>query len=263
MCQICSWRGANLFRAQLAGAFLRRAQLAGADLSGAHLEGVNLTEAYLERATLWVAQLAETFLNGAHLEGADLSQAQLARADLTGVFLDPATDVSTAVWTAPQATVGPQLADVHWGGVNLTAVDWEDIKTLGDERVAEQRRDVYQAGNPRRSVRSDSRNSRPQAGLTAYSLWRCAARDSRHPRHATTIALRSWIGKPCGTHASSAAGCSPGCWERSLGMGIAWDASSRPMGSRSASSPWRCWALPCRQGLTSRSIQPVTCSCSV
>jgi uncharacterized protein YjbI with pentapeptide repeats len=170
--------GAHLEGAYLGGAHLERTYLGGAHLeeaglSGAHLEGADLKEAHLERAYLLAAHLEDAILNLAYLEGAILDDAHLERAyllaahledailrgthlegaDLRGAFLDAATEVSAAVWTAPrQATVGPQLADVRWGGVNLTAVGWERIKTLRDEQIAKARRDEYK-NRKRRQMR--------------------------------------------------------------------------------------------------------------
>jgi hypothetical protein len=147
------------------------AGLEGAYLGGAHLEGTNLYEA--------------------QLEGARLSRAHLAGADLTGVFLDAATEVSTAMWTAPKETVGPQLADVRWGGVNLTAVDWEHIATLRDEQLAEQRREANQAEKPpkKRQTRIDEY----KAAGRAYRLLFVALRSQGLTAPATRYHYRAEI----------------------------------------------------------------------
>jgi uncharacterized protein YjbI with pentapeptide repeats len=148
---------AQLSRAYLEGADLSKTHMVGADLEGAtlcgaHLEGANLMKAKLGSAILREANLKEVNLEGAilsevhlegatlcgaHLEGADLSKAHLEGADLRLVFFDNATRLDGAVLSdEKQGSI--LLADVSWGGVNLTVVDWISLKMLGDEHGARQ-----------------------------------------------------------------------------------------------------------------------------
>ena len=137
------------------GALLIQTQLAGAKLNQAYLERTNLFRSNLEQAELRAASLKRAYLNEtnlggalfrrAHLEGAWLTRAPLVGAstppaDLRGAFFDNATalqDITLANTT--HACV--QLADVSWGGVNLSRIDWSTITILGDEFEARQLRD--------------------------------------------------------------------------------------------------------------------------
>jgi uncharacterized protein YjbI with pentapeptide repeats len=136
----------------LEGAILLEAHLEGADLRGAHLEGAILRFAHLEQASLLYAHLAsadlfEAHLEGAnlartsleqanlslvHLEGADLTEAHLEGADLRAAYLDAATTLDSAV-LGNGIRESVALADVRWGGVNVTTVDWSRVRLLGDE----------------------------------------------------------------------------------------------------------------------------------
>ncbi len=171
--------GADLRGAHLERAILWQAQLEGADLRGAHLERANLREAHLEGANLGGAQLEGAALSAAHLEGADLREAHLEGADLTGAHLEGAdlrearlegallrgatVDGKTALahatlaepptrlerllnwWPFMRRTTSAALGDIRWGGVgavDLTAVRWDDVLRLGDEREAGWRDDA-------------------------------------------------------------------------------------------------------------------------
>jgi uncharacterized protein YjbI with pentapeptide repeats len=125
-------REAGLRSAHLEGAILTRARLNEANLMDAHLEGAILHDAYLKGASLAFA----------HLEGADLSDAHLDGALLYRAHLDGDTDLD-------RASLGPGLladwldrlrfrnrnallADVKWGGADLTTVPWGRLRRLGD-----------------------------------------------------------------------------------------------------------------------------------
>ena len=162
----------------LGGAFLERAYLEGAhlegtNLEGAHLEGANLLGAHLEGTNLEGAHLEGTNLEGAHLEGANLAKAHLEGANLAGASLkgkfaptdflkqvrhwdkDVLTPVNLQGAFFNNATVlediilGDEqfgfvsLADIHWGGANLSVVQWETVTMLGDERKASQTKWLY------------------------------------------------------------------------------------------------------------------------
>jgi uncharacterized protein YjbI with pentapeptide repeats len=130
-------RGAHLVDTHLEGSRLDYANLGHADLRGCHLEGaslwaVNLREAncdriHLERSDLWNAHLEGAFLYRAYLQGARLHEAYLAGAHFNDLHL---TD---------EDGVGPMVADIHWEGVNLSVVNWSQIRVLGDDRWALQR----------------------------------------------------------------------------------------------------------------------------
>ena len=137
--------GANLRGVHLEHADLRAAHLEKADFSRAHLEGANLREAHLGgaqfiRAHLEWADLPEAHLEGArliraHLEGAHLREAHLEGADLRRAFFDIATNLDeTSLSNAKDETV--LMAGMHWGGVDLTMVNWGQVKMLGDEGLA-------------------------------------------------------------------------------------------------------------------------------
>ena len=147
------WQLATLEQRDMAGAHFE-----GADLSEAHLEGATLEGVYLERATmrrvymrevnLFRAYLSNTYLRGAHLEqanlkgtrleGAYLFEAHLEGADLRNAFFDSATNLERI--TLGEKKFGfARLADVHWGDVNLSVVNWARMKRLGDEYRARQR----------------------------------------------------------------------------------------------------------------------------
>ena len=127
-------RGADLSGAQLQDsrldyANLMRANLRGCRLDGASMWGVNLKEAdcdgaHLEGADLWNAHLEGAYLYRAHLQRARLHEAYLAGVHFTDLNL---TD---------EDGVGPFVADIHWEGVNLSVVNWSEIRILGDDLQA-------------------------------------------------------------------------------------------------------------------------------
>lgn len=140
--------GANLEGANLTGANLEGANLTGASLEGAYLTGANLSKANLHRAQLKRAILFGTQLNeaalvganlegatleGANLEGASLRQARLGRAALAGTL--KGVDLADAALADAQG-IGPRLAAVQWGMVDLSAVAWSQITQLDDEYAA-------------------------------------------------------------------------------------------------------------------------------
>jgi len=161
--------GADLGKASLKRAILAGTHLEGVDLTKAHLEGSTLLEAYLEgamlqgayleEANLFVAHLEGARLAGAHLEGTNLLEVHfegkalggdelkhlhawmphfpevLPAADLRGVYLNNRTQLNR-IHVGDDQYGYIALADVRWGDVNLTVVDWADLKRLGDETIA-------------------------------------------------------------------------------------------------------------------------------
>ncbi len=141
--------GVDLSKAHLEGATLLEAHLEGAMLQGASLEGANLFEAHLEGARLVGAHLEGTGLLSTHFEGKALAGDELKRlrawiphftevlpaADLRGVFLNTHTNLD-GIHPGNEQYGYIALADVHWGDVNLTVVDWTELKRLGDETLS-------------------------------------------------------------------------------------------------------------------------------
>ena len=137
---------AHLERVYLNEAYLEEADLAGAHLEGtalgkAHLEGANLSWAHLEGANLAGAHLEGANLFGAHLEGANLSWAHLEEARLVGASLE-GTQLSDII-LGNKMHIGPQTADVRWSTTNLAVIDWSQVTTLGDEKMAQQVKTSY------------------------------------------------------------------------------------------------------------------------
>ncbi len=191
----CFLGGAHLERAYLEGAHLEGAclegaHLEGANLLGAHLEGASLEGAHLEGACLESAHLEGAGLARAHLEGANLAGASLrgnpapadflrrvrhwdsdilTPANLQGAFFDTATILEDVVLGEKEFGF-VSLADVHWGGVNLSVIEWEALTMLGDERRARQTGWLY---NYRGAVRAYRQLS---AALREQGLHEVAAR---------------------------------------------------------------------------------------
>ncbi len=145
-------QGADLSEAHLEGAILQGAHLDGATLRGTHLEEANLFRAYLKDAYLRGAHLEEAKLRGARMEGAYLPEAHLQGADLRNAFFDSASNLERI--TLNEAKHGcALLADVQWGSVNLSVVNWLQIKILGDEYKVHQR----ERSVPARTVQEKSK----------------------------------------------------------------------------------------------------------
>jgi uncharacterized protein YjbI with pentapeptide repeats len=138
------------------------------DMARVHLEGADLGGAHLEEAYLGGAHLEEAYLSGAHLEGASLVGASLVGAslkgkpvpadylkrvrqwdkdvlppaNLQGAFFDSKTVLEDVI-LGEEKYGFVSLADIHWGDVNLSVVDWEAVTMLGDERRALQTTWLY------------------------------------------------------------------------------------------------------------------------
>jgi hypothetical protein len=115
----------------LSQAALNATNLSGADLRGARLSGALLRGAILSDTYLYQVDLSGTYLRFATLSGAFLREADLRGADLRSVRMDVGTVLFGAALDA-----GTRLADVLWNGVPLTRIDWEQVRELGDQRVA-------------------------------------------------------------------------------------------------------------------------------
>ena len=135
---------ANLRYAQLAGANLHSAHLEGANLLGAHFEGKRIQTIELKKARKWFHGLRwrgmEDVLNSPE-DWEELQEEfpeELLPADLSGAFFDSATHLETA-HLGDRKYGFVLLADISWGNINLSIINWAEAKMLGDERIAEQR----------------------------------------------------------------------------------------------------------------------------
>ncbi len=146
--------GAHLEGTCLRGAHLEKVRLSGAhiedaDLSGAYMQEASLRDAHIERATLVrtrleggiliKAHLEGAYLRGTHLEGAALYKVHLGGAFLSGTFFDTATYLEGVLLTSEKFG-SVSLAGIHWNGIDLSVVDWAQLKMLGEEREAQQPR---------------------------------------------------------------------------------------------------------------------------
>lgn len=121
--------GANLSRTFLEDAHFVLAHLENANLSGAHLEGTRLIDTHLQKANL----------TGAHLEKAILSRTHLEYVTLRGAYFDNATLLEDITLGEAKGCF-VSIADLHWGDVNLSSVNWSRMQILGDEEEARQQK---------------------------------------------------------------------------------------------------------------------------
>lgn len=160
---------ANLLEAHLEGTELFEAYMQEANLWHGHLEEANLRGASLEGADLWGAHLAGVDFRRAHLEGVNFREANLGGteaprdivrkirkeskgfsitippANLQRAFFDNATSFrDTKLGSEKLGFVS--LADVRWGSVNLSVIDWSLVKILGDEQEVKRQRKLYKKG---------------------------------------------------------------------------------------------------------------------
>lgn len=154
--------GANLCGAHLEGANFRGSYFGKSDLSRAHMEEVELSRAHMEEAILRDVNMEKAILVRTHLEGALLSRAHLEGTNLHGThferallykahlegahlrstFFDTATNLENII--LGNEKVGfVSLVDIHWGDVNLSVVNWPTVKTLGDEHLAREGKELY------------------------------------------------------------------------------------------------------------------------
>ncbi len=103
----------------LEGANLSRADLVEAELRSAHLEGADLSHARLDGASL----------RGAHLGQPDRKSRPT---DLRYCYLDRASTLDNLVEQGRQPGLF-SVADIRWGDVNVSVVDWQLVTMLGDE----------------------------------------------------------------------------------------------------------------------------------
>jgi uncharacterized protein YjbI with pentapeptide repeats len=181
-------KGAILIQAHLEGAKLNQAYLERANLFRANLEEAEFRAAYLEGAYLNETYLGGTLLRRAHLEGVNLSRAHLEGvstppADLRGAFFDSAT-VLTDITLGNKVHGYVLLADVSWGGVNLSRIDWSPVDMLGHEHKAYQTKDV---DDYRTAVRA---NRQLSVALQVQGLNEDAARFAYRAQRLQRVVLR-------------------------------------------------------------------------
>jgi uncharacterized protein YjbI with pentapeptide repeats len=123
-------RGANLLGANLVGAYLTDADLTGARLTETILTDTQCTGARFEDAVVVGAKLMRANLSGAHFEGTDLGLAHLTGADLRQAYCDEHTYLGGALLQ------GALLDGLRLRGTDLSVVDWESVRTFGEEADA-------------------------------------------------------------------------------------------------------------------------------
>lgn len=143
--------GAALFNVRASHADLFGAYLNGADLNGGHFEGARFVRVQLAGVNLTGARLEGAVFDEAHLEGKEMETEALERvrqwdpdfpsslpaANLSAAFLDAETSLKGTV-LGDDKRGGISLVNAHLDGVNLAAARLEHLKTLGDEREAQQ-----------------------------------------------------------------------------------------------------------------------------
>ena len=119
-----SFRDADLTKCSirwtsLSGVDFFDAQLGGVDFERSNFGGRILSDSDLHRLRQW----EKKFLRLVH------------PADLHFAAFDSRTRIGAAIIGDLQHGY-PTMRGIHWGGINLTSVDWMGIKELGDEREA-------------------------------------------------------------------------------------------------------------------------------
>lgn len=179
---------------KLEKANLFEAHLEGANLINAHLEQANLDRAHLEAADLRLIHLEEAQLRGAHLEGANFYRAHLEAARLGGSFLSASTRLREIILGNKQHGF-IFLASVHWDNVDLSVVNWKQMRALGDEYQAheskkknEERKDTKtRLGEYEKAVRA---NRQLAVALQGQGLNEDAARFAYRAQRLQQIVLR-------------------------------------------------------------------------
>jgi uncharacterized protein YjbI with pentapeptide repeats len=127
-------QGASLYAADLRDAIVHYADLRDTDLRSAHLDRADLSEVRLQGANLTQASLRGASLYEAQLEGAVLSKADLLETDLRRTAFDNFSRLNGAHL---DRAVIDQSSFIE---TNLAVIDWPELKRLGDETLARQRR---------------------------------------------------------------------------------------------------------------------------
>src|SRR3989440_10766560 len=91
------------------------------------------------------AHLEQAKLRGTRMEGAYLLEAHLQGADLRNAFCGSASNLER-INQSDKKFGCALLADVHWGSVNRSVVNWVQVRILGDEDKIRQRERDRQTG---------------------------------------------------------------------------------------------------------------------
>lgn len=134
--QHANFSSANLWRAMLSMAYLEETKfdmtkLQEANLKYARLNGASFIGAVITGADVSEAQLEKANLNSANLEGTFFNRSHLVRVDLRNAVLK-GTHLNHSVLGDKHGT-GPRLADAQWDTMNLSVVDWSQVRMLDDE----------------------------------------------------------------------------------------------------------------------------------
>jgi uncharacterized protein YjbI with pentapeptide repeats len=122
----------------LEGASLTSADLSQAQLKSAHLEGTDLSKAHFEFASLRGAHLGGKIITetgiGQHLVS-EHKVSRLPPANLQYTHFNMGSTLEeTDLGNEKDGYV--RFVDVRWGGINLAAVNWAQVKMLGNEQEA-------------------------------------------------------------------------------------------------------------------------------
>lgn len=157
----------------LEGADLNRADLTGASLRSAHMEGADLRYAWLEGANL----------RGTHLGGNTI----LPPADLRHVSFDHETSLE-GILLGNDEHGWPRMADIYWGNVNLAVINWSQVKELGDEHEARQKKTSH--GEAKDEA---TRLNEYQAAVRAYRQLATALQDQELNESAISFAYHAQV----------------------------------------------------------------------
>jgi hypothetical protein len=106
------------------------------EAAATHLEGANLTGTDLTWARLRCGHLEGADLTTAHLKEAVLRHAYMNSAQFRLAFLSSSTRLDEILLGDKKGYAS--FIDVNWNGVNLTAIQWSDMKMTSSEQKARQ-----------------------------------------------------------------------------------------------------------------------------
>jgi uncharacterized protein YjbI with pentapeptide repeats len=111
----------HLVQANLMNASFRKTHLEEVNFMGAHLEGADFYHAYLDRVDFGWSHLERTLFMGVHIENSDLR----------GAFFSNETDLRYVTLSGVVRLFG-----IRWSDVDLSGINWSNLKILGDELLA-------------------------------------------------------------------------------------------------------------------------------
>ncbi len=152
-----------------------------------HLEGANLAGTDLTRSKLRYGHIEGADLSTANLEGSVLRHAYVRGAQFRLAFFSSSTRLDEILLGDNKGYAS--FIDVNWNGVNLTAIQWSDMKMTSSEQKARQRRTtegkkknqatrIYEYGEALRENRQvatilQSQGLNEDASRFAYRAQRC------------------------------------------------------------------------------------------